>query len=113
MQMHVRVLMLAMPIAVMRLSFDIDGWASDADGIKVPGPNYKTNLVDGYPFGSLVGKVGPAGARWLAGRRCRKTGLSAGRLYFAVNDNGHWQNNIGSFQVRLHVTDAYDLGDPQ
>jgi hypothetical protein len=98
---------------IVRLSFDIDGWASDPDGLKVPGPNYKTNLVDGYPFGALVGRVGPAGARWLAGRHVQKSRLSLGRLYFAVNDNGHWQNNIGSFRVRLHATDAYDLGDPQ
>jgi hypothetical protein len=32
----------------VRLSFDMDGWASDANGL-VPGPNYKTNLVDGFP----------------------------------------------------------------
>ena len=43
----------------VRLSFDIDGWASDANGIKVPGPNYKTNLVDGFPFGAIVGRVTP------------------------------------------------------
>lgn len=98
---------------VVRLSFDIDGWASDADGIKVPGPNYKTNLVDGYPFGALVGKTGPAGTRWLAGRHVQKSNFSRGRLYFAVNDNGHWQNNLGSFRVHLHATDAYDLGDAQ
>lgn len=97
----------------VRLSFDIDGWASDADGLKVPGPNYKTNLVDGFPFGALVGRVGPVGQRWLAGRHAQKSGFTRGRLYFAVNDNGHWQNNIGSFRVRLHATDAYDLGDPQ
>ena len=98
---------------LVRLSFDIDGWASDADGLKAPGPNYKTNLVDGYPFGALVGRVGPTGPRWLAGRHMQKSGLPQGRLYFAVNDNGHWQNNLGSFRVRLHATDAYDLGDPQ
>jgi hypothetical protein len=96
----------------VRLSFDIDGWSSDADGIKVPGPNYKTNLVDGFPFGATVGRVGPKAARWLAGRHVTKHDLGMGRLYFAVNDNGHWQNNIGSFRVKLHVTDAYDLGDP-
>lgn len=97
----------------VRLSFDIDGWASDPDGIKVPGPNYKTNLVDGFPFGALVGKVGVAGPRFLVGRLLDKTGLGEGRLYLAVNDNGHWQNNIGSFRVKLRVSDAYDVGDPQ
>ncbi len=98
---------------LVRLSFDIDGWSSDADGIKVPGPNYKTNLVDGFPFGALVGRVGAAGPRWLAGRHVQKSGFPRGRLYFAVNDNGHWQNNVGSFRVRLRATDAYDLGDAQ
>ena len=97
----------------VRLSFGIDGWASDPDGLKVPGPNYKTNLVDGFPFGALVGKVGVAGPRFLVGRNFGKAGLGEGRLYLAVNDNGHWQNNIGSFRVKLRVTDAYDVGDPQ
>lgn len=97
----------------VRLSFAIDGWASDPDGIKVPGPNYKTNLVDGFPFGALVGKVGVAGPRFVVGRSLNKTGLGEGRLYLAVNDNGHWQNNIGSFRVKLRVTDGYDVGDTQ
>lgn len=97
----------------VRLSFDIDGWATDPDGIKVPGPNYKTTDVDGFAFGALVGRVGPAGARWKAGKSLKKAGLGSGRLYFAVNDNGHWQNNLGSFKVRIHVSDAYDLGDPR
>jgi hypothetical protein len=97
----------------VRLSFAIDGWASDPDGLKVPGPNYKTNLVDGFPFGALVGKVGVSGPRFMVGRHLDKTGLSEGRLYLAVNDNGHWQNNIGSFRVKLRVSDAYDVGDPQ
>lgn len=97
----------------VRLSFAIDGWASDPDGLKVPGPNYKTNLVDGFPFGALVGKVGATGPRFSVGRHLDKTGLGEGRLYLAVNDNAHWQNNIGSFRVRLRVSDAYDVGDPQ
>jgi hypothetical protein len=97
----------------VRLSFAIDGWASDPDGLKVPGPNYKTNLVDGFPFGALVGKVGVSGRRFIVGRHLDKTGLGEGRLYLAVNDNTHWQNNIGSFRVKLRVSDAYDVGDPQ
>lgn len=97
----------------VRLAFDMDGWSSDADGLKKPGPNYKTNLVDGFPFGALVAKIGTTGPAWLAGRHVTKSELGAGRLYFAVNDNGHWQNNIGSFRVTIRVTDAYDLGDPQ
>lgn len=95
----------------VRMAFNVDGWASDADGLKVPGPNYKTNLVDGFPFGSVVGKVGATGDRWFAGRQLHKSGLGAGRLYLAVNDNAHWQNNLGSFRVTLRVTNAYDLGD--
>lgn len=98
---------------LVRLSFNIDGWASDPDGLQKPGPNYKTNLTDGLPFGALVGRVGAKGTRWVAGKDCKKEGLTAGRLYFAVNDNPHWQNNIGSYRVRLRVTDAYDLGDAQ
>ena len=97
----------------VRLSFAIDGWASDPDGLKAPGPNYKTNLVDGFPFGALVGKVGATGPRFIVGRRLDKNGLGEGRLYLAVNDNGHWQNNIGSFRVKLRVSDAYDVSDPQ
>ncbi len=97
----------------VRLSFAIDGWASDPDGLKVPGPNYKTNLVDGFPFGALVGKVSVSGQRFIVGRHLDKSGLGEGRLYLAVNDNGHWQNNIGSFRVKLRVSDAYDMGDPQ
>jgi len=97
----------------VRLSFAIDGWASDPDGLKVPGPNYKTNLVDGFPFGALVGKIGVSGQRFIVGRHLDKTGLGEGRLYLAVNDNTHWQNNIGSFRVKLRVSDAYDVGDPQ
>lgn len=97
----------------VRLSFAVDGWASDADGLKVPGPNYKTNLVDGFPFGAVVGKVGVSGPRFIVGRHLDKTGLGEGRLYLAVNDNPHWQNNIGSFRVKLRVSDAYDLSDPQ
>ena len=97
----------------VRLSFAIDGWASDPDGLKVAGPNYKTNLVDGFPFGALVGRVGVAGPRFIVGSHLDKIGVGEGRLYLAVNDNGHWQNNIGSFRVKLRVSDAYDVGDPQ
>lgn len=97
----------------VRLAFNGDGWTSDPDGLKKPGPNYKTNLVNGFPFGALVGRVGANGERWLAGRHVEKTGLSAGHLYFAVNDNPHWQNNLGSYHLRVRATDAYDVNDPQ
>jgi len=98
---------------LVRLSFDIDGWASDANGLKVPGPNYKTNLVDGFPFGAIVGRVNAAGAVILIGADFSRRGLTPGRLYFAVNDNPHWQNNIGGFRVSLQATDAYDVGGAQ
>jgi hypothetical protein len=97
----------------VRLAFGIDGWATGPDGLEKPGPNYTTNLVDGFPFGALVGRIGPDGPRWLAGRHAEKSGLGHGKLYFAVNDNPHWQNNLGSYRVKLRATDAYDLGDPQ
>jgi hypothetical protein len=96
----------------VRLSFDIDGWASDPDGLKVPGPNYKTNQVDGFPFGALVAKIGATGARWFAGKHISRNNVGVGRLYLAVNDNPHWQNNIGSFRVNVRVTNAYDISDP-
>ena len=97
----------------VRLSWDVDGWASDADGLKVPGPNYKTNLVDGQPFGAVVGRVGAAGDVFLVGKSYAGKGLPAGRLHLAVNDNRHWQNNIGLFRVKLTVTSAYDVGAAQ
>jgi hypothetical protein len=92
---------------------DLDDWSADADGLKKPANGKTTNLTDGFPFAALVGRVGPNGGWWLAGRHANKSGLGSGRLYFAVNDNSHWQNNIGSFRVALHVTNAYDMGDPQ
>ncbi len=98
----------------VRLSWDTDSWASDADGLKQPGaPAYKTNLVDGFPFGALVGRVGAEGEVFLVGRKAGLSGKPAGRLMLAVNDNKHWQNNLGTFYIRLSATDAYDLGDAQ
>ena len=97
----------------VRLSFDIDGWASDPDGLKVPGPKYKSNLFEGHPFGALVGRTGPGGAVWIAGSHVSRNDAGTGRLYFSVNDNRHWQNNIGSYRTRLRVTNAYDVGDAQ
>ncbi len=97
----------------VRLSFGVDGWSSDPDGLKVPGPNYKSNLFEGHPFGALVGRVAAQTRPWMVGRHVEKTGLPAGELYLAINDNPHWQNNIGNFRVKLSATRAYDLGDPQ
>lgn len=97
----------------VRLSFGVDGWLADPDGLKVPGPHYNTNLYDGQPYGAVLGRIGSNGARFFVGQRFTKAAPGAGRLYFAVNDSPHWQNNIGSFRVRLRVSDAYDLGDAQ
>jgi hypothetical protein len=99
---------------LVRLSWDTDSWASDADGLKVPGaPAYKSNLVDGHPFGALVGRIGASGEVFFIGKKSTITGKPAGRLDLAVNDNKHWQNNLGTFSVSMTATDAYDLGDAQ
>lgn len=97
----------------VRLSFGVDGWLADPDGLKVPGPHYTTNLYDGLPYGAVLARIGAGGTRFFMGQHYSKPAPGAGRLYFAVNDSPHWQNNIGSFRVKLRVTDAYDLGDPQ
>jgi hypothetical protein len=95
----------------VRLSWNEDGWATDADGLKKPGsPAYKTNLVAGHPFGALVGRVGAGGEVLFIGKKATKTGLPAGRLTLAVNDNAHWQNNVGMYRVTMTSIDAYDLG---
>ena len=103
---------------LVRLSWDTDSWASDADGLKVPGaPAYKSNLVDGQPFGALVGRFtssNPAGGDvFFIGKTATVAGKPAGRLGLAVNDNKHWQNNLGTFWVTMTATDAYVLGDAQ
>jgi hypothetical protein len=98
----------------VRLSWDTDSWASDANGLTKPGaPAYKTNLVDGQPFGALVGRVGATGEVFMVGRKAALTGKPAGRLRLAVNDNAHWQNNLGTFYASMTATDAYDLGAAQ
>ncbi len=95
----------------MRLSFDEDGWATDPDGIKEPLPG-KRKLQEGFRWGSVLGRVGPTGDRWFVGKHLDKSDFQPGRLYFVINDNEHWQNNIGSFRVELTVTHAYDLAEP-
>ena len=95
-----------------RLSFDEDGWAADPDGIHDPLPG-KRRLQEGFRWGSILGRVGPTGERWFAGKQIEKSDLGSGRLFFVINDNEHWQNNIGSYRMRLEVKNAYDLGDPR
>lgn len=96
----------------VRLSFAEDGWAADPDGIHDPLPG-KRKLQEGFRWGAVLGRVGPSGDRWFAGRHCAKQDLGRGRLYFVVNDNEHWQNNIGSFRMKVQASHAYDLGEPQ
>ena len=97
-----------------RLSWNADVWACDPDGLKKPaGGNYTSNLFDGQPFGALIGRVGAGGQVFFVGTKASKTGLPAGRLMLAVNDNRHWQNNLGTYSVTMTVSDAYDLGDAQ
>jgi len=98
----------------VRLSWNQDGWATDANGLTKPGSDaYKTNLVDGHPFGALVGRIGAGGEVFFVGKKAVKKGLAAGRLDLAVNDNAHWQNNLGTYSVVMTASEAYDVGDAQ
>ncbi len=97
---------------LIRNAFNQDGWASDADGLKVPGPNYKTNLVDGHPFGAVVARTGNGEVQRI-GASFNGKPQGTGRFRLAVNDNRHWQNNVGAFKVTVAATNAYDLGDPR
>jgi hypothetical protein len=97
---------------LVRLSFDIDGWAADPDGIKEPLPG-KRKLQEGFRWGCVLGRVGTGGERWFAGKHADRSDLADGRLYFVVNDNEHWQNNIGSYRVRVTASHAYDVGEAQ
>lgn len=96
-----------------RLSWETDGWATDPNGLQKPGPNYKTNLVDGHPFGALVGRFGANGDVFFMGRSWTAKQPAAGKLFIAINDNRHWQNNLGQYRVTIQAADAYDVGDPQ
>ncbi|HEU0123119.1 MAG TPA: hypothetical protein VFQ91_21495 [Bryobacteraceae bacterium] len=96
-----------------RLSWETDGWATDPNGLQKPGPNYKTNLVDGHPFGALVGRFQAAGEVFFVGKSWTQKAPGEGRLYLAVNDNRHWQNNLGTYRVTVTANNAYDVGDAQ
>jgi len=96
-----------------RLSWETDGWATDPNGLTKPGPNYKTNLVDGHPFGALVGRFGASGEIFFLGKSWTSKQAASGKLFLAINDNRHWQNNLGQYRVIIQASDAYDVGDPQ
>jgi len=60
----------------------------------------------------VLARAGSAGEVFFVGRQQNKAGVT-GRLQLCVNDNGHWQNNVGAFTVRMTATSAYDLGEAQ
>lgn len=95
----------------VRLSFDEDGWSTDPHGIVEPLTG-KRKLQEGFRWGSVLGRVGPEGERWFVGKHLEKSDLGHGRLYFVINDNEHWQNNIGSYRVKISVKNAFDVGEP-
>jgi hypothetical protein len=98
---------------ITRLSFNLDKWTATPDGLIRPDATGQKRVIDGFNFGALLLRIGGAGPRQMAGKHVARTDLGTGRLYFAINDNGHWQNNIGSYRLRVHVTNAYDVGDAQ
>lgn len=93
-----------------RLSWKQDEWATGPNGLQKPAGNYKTNLVDGHPFGALLARINATGKWLFLGEKADLKDLTAGRLLLAINDNAHWQNNLGTYTVRLTLTNAYDLG---
>lgn len=98
-----------------RLSFKEDGWATDPNGLTKPGsPAYKSHLWDGQPFGALVARIGSNGEVFFVGKSLAHKALAKqGRIQFAINDNRHWQNNLGTYTAAIKVTDAYDAGEGQ
>jgi hypothetical protein len=98
-----------------RLSFKEDGWATDPNGLTKPGsPAYKSHLWDSQPFGALVARIGSTGEVFFVGKALAHKALAKqGRIQFAINDNRHWQNNLGTYTAAIKVTDAYDTGEGQ
>ncbi|MEZ6094717.1 MAG: hypothetical protein R3C03_10860 [Pirellulaceae bacterium] len=93
-----------------RLSFDEDGWATGPEGIAEPLPG-KRKLQEGFRWGCLLGRTGTTGERWYAGDKFAKSDIGTGRFYLVINDNEHWQNNIGSYRVVVEASNAFDIGD--
>ena len=92
---------------------DLSCWSSGPDGLTEDAKtgHQPNNKIDGFAYGAILGRIGPDGPCWLGGSNVTKTGLGVGRLYFAINDSSHFQNNIGSYRVNLKVTNAYDIGE--
>lgn len=67
-------------------------------------------MVEGHPFGALVGRIGAQGEVFFVGVSWRSVAPATGRVLLAINDNRHWQNNLGSYRVTLQATNAYDVG---
>lgn len=97
-------------VGFTRLSWHQDDWATNPNGLTKPAGNYKTNLVDGHPFGALLGRLTAAGEVRFIGAHSVAPARTAGRLHLAINDNAHWQNNLGYYAVTITLTNAYDLG---
>lgn len=97
-------------VGYTRLSWKQDDWATNPNGLTKPAGNYKTNLVDGHPFGALLARVTAVGDTKFIGNFSSSQAPGPGRLHLAINDNAHWQNNLGSYSVTIVLTNAYDLG---
>jgi hypothetical protein len=95
-----------------RLSWKQDDWATNPNGLTKPAGNYKTNLVDGHPFGALLARISATGETKFIGVSSSAHSPGNGRLHLAINDNAHWQNNLGSYTVKIVLTRAFDLGAP-
>jgi len=71
---------------------------ANADGVTT-GARAPDSPVAAAPAGALVGKIGN-GAAFVIGSRNRVQMTAAGQLFLGVND-GHLQDNEGSFQVQV------------
>lgn len=71
---------------------------ANADGVTT-GARAPDSPVAAAPAGALVGKIGN-GPAFLIGSRNRMQMTAAGQLFLGVND-GHLQDNEGSFQVQV------------
>jgi hypothetical protein len=57
-------------------------------------------VLDGVPFGALIGKIGVGGVPFLIGDSVDFTAGATGRLYLAVNDfSGTYDDNQAGFTV--------------